>query len=550
MSPASATRQMLHPIVEARTYRAFLYLLTGTLLSPVWFALLLVAWIVLPLFAITPLIVPALVSFDALTRYAAMAESALARDLLGIDVSAPKARAGRAGYWGSAARVLADGRFWKRQVYLVERCVLGFGFGLAALSGLAWAGGLIAAPTYYWTSEKALEFGSWHVDSLPRALLMVPAGCLSLVVWTHLVRGAAVVQVALARMLLDEGGSARSTRVRSESRRRALSVHAILYAGLNVVFVVIWAVTTRAYFWPIWTILPLGLVLAAHAAVVRLLEDPGVTTPRARGLAIHTGLDTLLFVFFISVWAVTTRGYFWPMWPALGFAVAVLIHAVIALGFSRERAVLTERIDELTASRAGAVDVSESGLERIERDLHDGAQARLVALGMSLGMAEQKLAADPEAARELVAEARAGVGEALKELRDLARGIRPPILADRGLEAAVAGLAAGSPLHVDVLASIEARPAAAVETAAYFVVAEALANASKHARAKNVGVRIVRDREQLSVSVTDDGVGGADPGGSGLTGLRQRVGALDGVLTVDSPAGGPTTVRAVLPCGS
>ncbi len=213
---------------------------------------------------------------------------------------------------------------------------------------------------------------------------------------------------------------------------------------------------------------------------------------------------------------------------------------------------MARRISSLESTRAGAVDVQEAELRRIERDLHDGAQARLVALGMSLGMAEQKLAgdADADAARELLADARAGAGEALRELRALARGIHPPVLADRGLDAAVRALAAASPIAVTVSVVIPERPRPPVESAAYFVVAESLANAGKHAQAKRVDVRLARVGDVLSVEVHDDGVGGADPSGNGLGGLRGRVEALDGRLSVVSPPGGPTTVRAELPCGS
>jgi signal transduction histidine kinase len=211
---------------------------------------------------------------------------------------------------------------------------------------------------------------------------------------------------------------------------------------------------------------------------------------------------------------------------------------------------LTQRIETLTTTRAGAVDQQEAELRRIERDLHDGAQARLVALGMSIGMAEQKMADDPEGARQLLEEARTGAGQALKELRDLARGIHPPVLADRGLEAAVTALADASPLRVAVHADVGQRPAAPVESAAYFVVAEALANAGKHSQAKRVDIRMIRDEDVLTVEVADDGVGGADPGGSGLSGLRRRIEALDGTLRVASPAGGPTVIRAEMPCGS
>jgi signal transduction histidine kinase len=208
---------------------------------------------------------------------------------------------------------------------------------------------------------------------------------------------------------------------------------------------------------------------------------------------------------------------------------------------------MTERIETLTVTRTAAINAQEAELRRIERDLHDGAQARLVALGMTIGMAEQKMATDPEGARQLLAEARGGAHEALSELRDLARGIHPPVLQDRGLEAAVRELAVRSPLDVHVTAATDRLPPA-VESAAYFIVAEALANASKHADPSRIDVRLERNGGMLSVEVVDDGRGGADPEGAGLSGLRKRVEALDGTLRVASPVGGPTIVRADMPC--
>jgi signal transduction histidine kinase len=168
---------------------------------------------------------------------------------------------------------------------------------------------------------------------------------------------------------------------------------------------------------------------------------------------------------------------------------------------------------------------------------------------MTLGMAEQKLTSDPAAAQELLAEVRRGTSEALEELRSLARGIHPPVLADRGLDAAVSALAERTPLPVEIAVDVPRRLPPAVETAAYFVVAEALANAGKHAHPGLVGIDIHSAENQVRVEVVDDGAGGADPEGSGLRGLARRVEALDGRLEVVSPAGGPTTIRAVIPCG-
>jgi signal transduction histidine kinase len=209
---------------------------------------------------------------------------------------------------------------------------------------------------------------------------------------------------------------------------------------------------------------------------------------------------------------------------------------------------LAARVEQLKRTRAAAVDTAASDLERIERDLHDGAQARLVALAMDLGMAEERFDRDPESARELVGEAREEARRALAELRDLARGIRPSLLTERGLAAAIQALAARSPIPATAHVDVAVKPAPAIETAAWFVVSEALANAAKHSEANNVSVWLTRQADTLRVEVVDDGRGGADAAGAGLRGLAQRVAALDGTLEVYSPRGGPTVVQASLPC--
>jgi signal transduction histidine kinase len=210
---------------------------------------------------------------------------------------------------------------------------------------------------------------------------------------------------------------------------------------------------------------------------------------------------------------------------------------------------LAERVEHLTETRAGAVDAAAADLHRIERDLHDGAQARLVALAMDLGMAEERFDRDPEGARALVGEAREEARRALAELRDLARGIRPTLMAERGLGPAITALAARSPVPAHAIVDVARRPPEAVENAAWFVVSEALANAGKHSGAARATVLIGERDGALHVEVIDDGRGGANPDGVGLKGLDRRVGALDGSLEITSPRGGPTVVRAVLPCG-
>jgi signal transduction histidine kinase len=211
----------------------------------------------------------------------------------------------------------------------------------------------------------------------------------------------------------------------------------------------------------------------------------------------------------------------------------------------------SERVEELTRQRTEAVDAAVAERRRIERDLHDGAQQRLTALAMDLGRARAKLDSDPEAARELVEQAHEEAKQALAELRNLARGIHPAILTDRGLDAALSALAARSPVPVEISVEIAERPSAATESTAYFVVAEALTNAAKHAAASRLRVRVWKHGTRLIVEVHDDGVGGArlEPGG-GLEGLTTRVATVDGALSISSPEGGPTIVRAELPCAS
>jgi signal transduction histidine kinase len=211
----------------------------------------------------------------------------------------------------------------------------------------------------------------------------------------------------------------------------------------------------------------------------------------------------------------------------------------------------SERVEQLTRQRTEAVDAAVSERRRIERDLHDGAQQRLTALAIDLGRARAKLDSDPESARLLVEQAHEDAKHALAELRNLARGIHPAILTDRGLDAALSALAAKSPVPVEISVEIDERPAPAIESTAYFVVAEALTNAAKHAAASRLRVRVWRHGDSLVVEVHDDGVGGAklEPGG-GLEGLTTRVATVDGTLSVSSPNGGPTILRAELPCAS
>jgi signal transduction histidine kinase len=338
-----------------------------------------------------------------------------------------------------------------------------------------------------------------------------------------------------------------------ETTRGAPDWGALLWAqaalGAVVAFLatLIWSVTGHGSFWPMWVWLGVFVVLAMQAGVRRaILTTDGLH----RGLAIHGAVTSVLVVVDILVWLMSGMGLFWPIFPIAVFAIAYTAHFLTVTRLAPQaRQELVERVDELTRTRRGALDVQATELRRIERDLHDGAQARLVALSMQLGRAEARLADRPEEA-ELVRQARAEAGAAIAELRDLARGIAPPVLADRGLGAAVEALGRRAAIPVELDLTIERRPLGVLETAAYFVVAEALTNVAKHAPGATARVRVVLDDERLLVSVADDGPGGADADGGGLTGLRGRVEALDGDLYVISEPGAGTTIRAELPCAS
>ena len=210
---------------------------------------------------------------------------------------------------------------------------------------------------------------------------------------------------------------------------------------------------------------------------------------------------------------------------------------------------LEERVQVLTETRAEAIDHSAAELRRIERDLHDGAQARLVALSMSLGLAESLYETDPDAARQMVTDARSTSRAALGELRSVVRGIHPPVLADRGIGGAVDALALDMAVPVTVEVGFDGRPPAPVESAVYFAVAECLANIGKHSDARQAWIALGHQDGMLRVTVGDDGLGGADPAtGTGMRGVMRRLSAFDGTMRVSSPSGGPTVVTLEVPC--
>ena len=335
--------------------------------------------------------------------------------------------------------------------------------------------------------------------------------------------------------------------------------------------------------------LPIGMVLAlvqrrlARAAVAGLVVELGerqVPADLQRALARALGDPSLDVVYWFPAGAryvdsdgrpvelpSPEAGRMTTVVERGGQPIAALVHdpaleenselidsvcAAAALTLENERlqAELRARLAELQASRARLVDATEAERRRIERDLHDGTQQRLVSLAMSLGLLDTKLPLDPDAAKPIAQEARAALAVALEELRVLSHGIHPAVLTERGLAAALEELAdrAALPTHVEV--SIDERPGPAVEAAAYFVASEALTNAVKHSHAHEVRIAASRARDRLMIEVTDDGIGGASLlGGSGIRGLMDRVEALGGTLVVSSPPGRGTSLRAELPCG-
>ncbi|MFF9426061.1 sensor histidine kinase [Streptomyces sp. NPDC014746] len=412
---------------EARTWRAFGYVLIGLPLSVLWFALSVAFVSAGAGLLITFLGVPILAGALAMCRGFGTVERARARGLLGLDVAAPEPVRGRTGgafSWMGA--VLKSGASWRHLLYAILHMPWAvFSFSVTvALWGWGWS--LFTYPLWQWT------FPAWVGQD-----------------------GIQLYGDATHALYLDA---------------------------------------------------PFEIAVTSLVGLVFVLVGPWVL----RGLV---SVDRLL--------------------------VSGL------LGPSR----LASRVTELESDRGVVVDTAAADLRRIERDLHDGAQARLAALAMDLGLAKEKLARDPEAAAVLVGEAHGEVKLALQELRDLARGIHPAVLTDRGLDAALSAVASRCAVPVSVDVDLPARPAPAIEGIAYFTVSELLTNVTRHARARRAWVDVWRSGDRLMLQVRDDGVGGAGAGaaGSGLAGLAERVGAVDGVLAVDSPAGGPTTVTAELP---
>lgn len=306
-----------------------------------------------------------------------------------------------------------------------------------------------------------------------------------------------------------------------------------------------------------WSTLHFPLAVVAGAVVpavwgsaFALVSTPAwiVLAPNDRiaqeGITVHSGAESFAVagVGFVLLALVAP-------WITVALGSADVAMARWLLG--RPRSELVAEVATLATSRAAAVDSAEAERRRIERDLHDGAQQRLIAVAMDLGLAREKLDSDPARAGEYVASAHEDVKAALKELRDLVRGIHPVILEDRGLDAALSAVVARAAVPVTLRVDVAQRPAPAVESAAYFIVSESLVNVDRHAHATRATVEIARVADRLTIAVSDDGVGGAESSkGTGLAGLAERVAGLGGWMRVISPQGGPTSILVELPCES
>jgi signal transduction histidine kinase len=320
----------------------------------------------------------------------------------------------------------------------------------------------------------------------------------------------------------------------------------VLAAVIAITVTLAWAGSGRGYFWPKWVWFGLAVPLVFYAS--------GRWAWRARTrrwLALEAALSGATALTCVAVWLLSGGEYFWPFWPILGLGVILAVQAVVVSSWSSSREEeLETRVGVLARSRQSLLEIQTAELRRVERDLHDGAQARLVSLGMSLGLAEELMDSNPAEAQKLLGDARQAAGAALADLRDLVRGIHPPVLADRGLEGAIRALVLTVPVPVEVTIDLGgAKVPAPVESAVFFAVAETVTNVVKHSGATGAWIGGEYNDGTLSVSIGDDGHGGADPSqGTGLRGIERRLAAFDGTLSVVSPWGGPTVVRLQVPC--
>jgi signal transduction histidine kinase len=365
------------------------------------------------------------------------------------------------------------------------------------------------------------------------AALLAPAAALYLTIWGVHKETVALVAVALVASVAIPVIAADLVPV----ALIYLGLHWLLYALVGNQQVARIPILGTAFFQTGYDAVDQGVLAGSTAAsqhpaiVYTYVSHPALTSSGGHwtalaGVEVVAGVALLLF----GVWLIPST---------IGLHTRVM----------RRNGELASRVSRLTETRVDAVDTAAAELRRVERDLHDGTQARLVALGISLRATERLIRSNPDAAIAMVTEARENSARALADLRGLVRGINPPVLVERGLGDAIQALALDTPVPARVDIDLPGRPPAPVESAVYFAVAEALANAVKHAAAQHVHIRIEHRGGMLRVTVTDDGDGGADPAnGTGLSGIERRLGTFDGVLAISSPPGGPTIIAVELPC--
>lgn len=576
---------------QASTMGSLGFLLLGFPLALTWFVLLVTLWAVsigtavlwagLPIAAVT---IP-------LTTGIGRLERARANALLGTRIEQPAAA------HGLRAKLL-DPRTWRDLAHVLVLFPLAT-VEFAVVVSL-WAAGLnyFAVPFYYW----ALPGGVWTfptigdgphwfaVRSFSEGLPWLALGTLLLALAVLVTRRIGIWHARFARSMLTVSGSigASGTSIgeaemtQQAPRRLPRAIRSVGFMLLNLPFrltmfvLLVVGVVAGTGLAIVWVGLPILMVTFALNEKLATIDRRWIASwlgvhiePAARKTS-DGGAFRRLATRLTDAVTWRSLGYQLLCLPlscfefAFGLASIVLtpmaiwvaptaawLHASLAkvcLG-PTSTTELRAKAEHLQASRARGVDAAEAERRRIERDLHDGAQQRLVSVAMGLGRARNKLAEDPDAAGALIEEAHADAKLAVSELRDLARGIYPAVLGDRGLDAALSALAARCPVPVHVSVEVDPRPPTAVESCAYFLVGEALTNLAKHAEASSAQVRVQRDADTVVVEVTDDGKGGAVLAeGGGLAGLADRAASIDGVVTVFSPLGGPTVVRADLPC--
>jgi len=421
---------------------------------------------------------------------------------------------GRGGLAGHVLRPLVSAQTWLTLIYLVSGLPLAFGAFMATVVGIPLGLGL-----------------------LPLALVGVPIIAITLIVCLCF---GAIERWRAALMLGQVIAPPRS--VRRPDAGLWAQTRSLLFGATS------WRAAAAAFLALPMAVVGFTVAISAWAVALALITLPTYNAALPKGGAdlfgtVLHGAPAMVVATVVGIGLGLAAPHI-----SRGLAEAQVWVNRQLLGPTRRS--LTARVGALERSRSRMVDAADSERRRIERDLHDGAQARLVSLAMELGRAKARFADDPAAAKALVDQAHEEAKTALVELRSLVRGVHPPVLSDRGLDAALSGLAALCSVPVSVEVAMTERPSASVEAVAYFIVAETLTNVSKHSGARSATVSVHSDGELLHVVVRDDGHGGAVADGPGLAGLADRVHAVDGQLTVSSPVGGPTVIEAELPCAS